>query len=380
VGSLVHTLRVILEAFREIASDKVRLETDFEIFKKLFDSYIFQDSRNLSKITITQKRKIAAINNISSILEIDELNCKKISNYNQLGREKIKIPIGYYVKDYATIVQNKDSLLVGRMFETIIKNNHLNYLKNDIINIGIPFDYENIKSILTNGIYCGHYFQNGRIFYTAELLEPVVSKIKFNEVQLFFKHSSTTIEKEITNNLFLFPLTGFVTNSQTLGSLKCNIRGYYEGHEFINEKELHHLFIKYIQRKFYLMDGKELKFIKECFKVFEVFFPDLLKDYCNLAKVISKAKPDLIEKYSTIENLDFSTIKKRVDSLLQNFNILSKEHLFVEYWFNIIKNADRIWEHVSYNEKRNLQLLLFPFGLSFDFNRMEFNGLTLIGT
>jgi len=301
-------------------------------------------------------------------------------------------PIGYsYDRNTAAkqqrIVLNEKGMLIKKAFEWKVQGMSNTEVAEKITRLGLPVKKKRLTDLFRNPFYCGllsHNLLEGKIVPGKH--EGIVSEelfLRANEVLRKNANGYKQEQKNVCIPLKNFvrcascgtPLTGYIVKKKNLYYYKCNKIGCKCNR---SAKDMHSLYAAFL--KAYQVDQESCGLLKE----------QLLLTYDNLMKSSSEtkslskqrlgevqAKLDKLEERFAYGEIDRDVFEKVGGKLREEIraiereldeskNKLSNPEKLVTRALEICSNLSQLWISGGYDEKVQLQNLMFPEGIHYD--------------
>lgn len=299
-------------------------------------------------------------------------------------------PIGYVYKQEGKsklIVPNEKAKYIQQAFEMKSRGMSNTDIARRLQMMGFQLNMKRLSEILRNPIYCGflsHNLLEGKLMKGVH--QPLVSEdlfLKANDslkrnaygYKQFEKNNEIPLKNYIRCSRCGTPFTGYLVKSKNLYYYKCNKIGCKCNR---SAKRMHELY-KGLLRS-YQIHPETSHLLKE----------QLLMTYNYMMKSSEESK--------SIHKRSLNDIKKKLDTLEERFAFgevtkevyvrvssrfksemeaitsqiegsrkkLSNPEKFVDYALKICENLSELWDSVGYDQRIQLQELLFPGGILFD--------------
>ena len=238
--------------------------------------------------------------------------------------------------------------------------------------------------ILKNPTYCGWIKKFGEVH--KGLFEPIISQEQFDQVQRVLGRKIKRFGKYRIEN-HDFPLRRFVTHPELGTKLTGSwAKGKYKLYPYYRYLKKGNYSRSLVESKFkeflngYALDENEYTDFKRMIRENLIKQTKTERQKANEAKVhIEQLKTErsaLIRK--NIENIISDTILKeeifRIETKIYNLNKDLDSDLSIEgdleeaivFLEDFLKNPSKIWEEMKFDQKRELQVFVFPRGVTFD--------------
>jgi site-specific DNA recombinase len=284
------------------------------------------------------------------------------------------------------IIPGEKGKLIARAFQMKVEGLTNTEVAAKLHQLGLRLDKKRLSELFRNPFYCGfiaHSLLDGQVIKGNH--EPLISEELFLMANDMLKKNAFSYKHQKDNNVPLknfvrcaecdTPFTGYIVKKKNLHYCKCNRIGCRCNR---SAKSMHGLFTDLLKtyelNSLYLSPLRE-QFLHICEALTDSGKEDRVAIERNLLALNTKL--EILEERFAFGQIDRDIfekvggklkqeIKSITDELKGSENELSNPALLVDHSLEIIANLSDFWLSGDYDNKRNLQELLFPGGILFD--------------